>query len=717
MNETDNVLVVCPSAVEKIFLSRLETNRIRFHFLNCEFLETTPPRLVNSDEDLLTYCRKAIQYAAQNEIKAVFFGFDVANIVASIVCREMALPGPNVETVFQCYHKYYTRKAINSSLHYHLLIFNVDGKNRSTELPVGFPFPAYVKPACFSYGLLGQVTQNREDLLSACRNMISEYAPWWNMLYPVFDKYLNTEKYGEGVLSGVPFVVEEFVQADAVTCDGYVYNGKVKILGIVDTVTDKRGVVDCYMIPSRHGEKIEQIISKTVISGVVPKLGINNSFFSIEFFVMPDDTVQLIEVNCRMSSTFRNLYLKCRGYDLYESALQLAFGKEPSSLDMGKLYPIGARVYLSTYGKGSAGDLLDFTLVDYLIKQEAYSIKLDVTESQSISAKGFHPVPLAEIDIFSITPYEFELCKNYLRNLLLKERRYLPYDVDILLDEDKIQAGEGIIWNIQENKPMWIDYKFQKLMIYSPGEHHTESYTLPVPAYSIAHKKDGEFLLGSPSGLYLWDIESNYTRAIATEYKGTQLSFNDITMDTYGRVYGGTICEDNTGIKQSGALYLIDEKNQVQLLDDSIGYSNGVALSPCGRYLYFQDSVAGRIYAYEIDLDSGTPKSRRVLAQVSFDDGILDGITVDENGRIWSTLWSGGCVFCCDEITGDILHRIFLPAPNITSLTFGGDGKKDLYITTSCQAWPASKEFSTPIFMESSKNSAPLFRIRFSSRP
>src|SRR3712207_6984407 len=46
------------------------------------------------------------------------------------------------------------------------------------------------------------------------------------------------------------------------------------------------------------------------------------------------------------------------------------------------------------------------------------------------------------------------------------------------------------------------------------------------------------------------------------------------------------------------------------------------------RSLYFTDSAARVIYAYDVDPESGALANRRVFARVPDDEGIPDGLTV-----------------------------------------------------------------------------------------
>jgi sugar lactone lactonase YvrE len=98
--------------------------------------------------------------------------------------------------------------------------------------------------------------------------------------------------------------------------------------------------------------------------------------------------------------------------------------------------------------------------------------------------------------------------------------------------------------------------------------------------------------------------------------------------------------------------------------------------------MYFTDSRAGAIYAFDFDLDSGAIANRRVFAQVPAEAGRADGLTVDREGLVWSAHWDGGCVTGYRP-DGSIAHRIRLPAPLLTSCTFGGADLDQLFVTSA----------------------------------
>jgi sugar lactone lactonase YvrE len=56
-------------------------------------------------------------------------------------------------------------------------------------------------------------------------------------------------------------------------------------------------------------------------------------------------------------------------------------------------------------------------------------------------------------------------------------------------------------------------------------------------------------------------------------------------------------------------------------------------------------------------------------------------MAIDTEGNLWIAFCHGSCVVCFDQ-QGNELERLFLPCREVTALAFGGEGLRDLYVTT-----------------------------------
>ncbi len=248
-------------------------------------------------------------------------------------------------------------------------------------------------------------------------------------------------------------------------------------------------------------------------------------------------------------------------------------------------------------------------------------------------------------------------------------------------------CGESPIWDTRDNKFYWCDLLPKQ--VYRINQQTRKSEVM-IDGYSVggfAMNKSGGYVLSTLEGIFLWD-EKRGCRLIADKLGDDLLKGNDCIADPEGRLLFGSVFYDAFAPSyELGKLFKVEKDGKVEVLDDGIHLSNGLGFSPDEKILYFSDTIAHKIFAYDYDKVRGKVSNKRIFVDVPLDEGMPDGMTVDAQGYVWSAQWYGKCVMRYDP-DGKVERKLETPARQTTSLIFGGDNFEDIYITTAAKpAW------------------------------
>ena len=245
----------------------------------------------------------------------------------------------------------------------------------------------------------------------------------------------------------------------------------------------------------------------------------------------------------------------------------------------------------------------------------------------------------------------------------------------------KDRCGEGPIWDVDHNRLYWTDCLGLRFYSYdwSSKKHEIVKEGFEIKGYAL--NRNGGFVVSNTSGIWLWD-GSGRLKLICDQADGFKCQANDCIADPAGRLLAGLFYYDPGKDYPLGKLISVDTDGTAHIIDDGFHLANGLGFSPNKKTLYFTDSVARSIFAYDYDAATGSAKNRRIFVQVPSTSGIPDGLTVDAEGFVWSAEWYGSCVVRYDP-DGVIERRIHTPAKQTSSLTFGGPDLSEIFITSA----------------------------------
>ena len=148
---------------------------------------------------------------------------------------------------------------------------------------------------------------------------------------------------------------------------------------------------------------------------------------------------------------------------------------------------------------------------------------------------------------------------------------------------------------------------------------------------------------------------------------------NDLAIGKQGQIY----LSDPNWSNDTGNLWMVTPEREMVLLEENMGTTNGIEVSPEGDVLYVNESVQRKVWKYEIGPD-GVPGNKTLL--LTFPDFGLDGMRCDIEGNLYITRFEKGSVVIVSP-EGNILDEIYLKGNKPSNITFGGKDRKTCYVT------------------------------------
>lgn len=256
----------------------------------------------------------------------------------------------------------------------------------------------------------------------------------------------------------------------------------------------------------------------------------------------------------------------------------------------------------------------------------------------------------------------------------------MPMEIEIIADDGNL-CGEGPLWDEREQALYWTDIAGRQLFRYLWREQRRERLSEGFQVGGFSRQEDGGFVVTNNDGIWLWRPGAE-PLLLAKEADGQECVMNDCAADPAGRVYSGSWHLDEEGHSAPSFLFRVDRDGTVHVADEGICFSNGLAFSPDCSTMYFADTVARAIYAYDWRRGDGALQNRRVFAWIDRSEGIPDGLSVDAEGYVWCAHWFGGRVSRFDP-DGKRERCLYFPAKQTSSVAFGGPELDEIYVTSA----------------------------------
>lgn len=220
-------------------------------------------------------------------------------------------------------------------------------------------------------------------------------------------------------------------------------------------------------------------------------------------------------------------------------------------------------------------------------------------------------------------------------NKLIASESSLPLQITREFVVDGISFAEGPAFDSKKNL-FFVNYERNGTIgRLSPDGNVNVWVTLPSPSMAFGLKSDvhDNILAADMNGKRLLRIapDKNIT-VLADAFEGKPfLGLNDLCLDRKGNIF---FTDPNGSDEQNllGALYRYSTEGILTCEQTGLAYPNGLAVSADQQKLYVGETSFNRVLAFDLAQD-GSLSNKKILHQ--FPNFSVDGIRVDENGRIW----------------------------------------------------------------------------------
>lgn len=280
-----------------------------------------------------------------------FWDFPVSTMIP-MLCRHAGTHCASLESVVKCEHKYWSRLEQQKAIDEYPAFGLVDPDN-DEKPPAGLHYPMWVKPVKSFSSDLAFGVQDDDQFRAA----LAEISKGIGRIGEPFEVILNQLDLPAELaeMGGRACLVEEAMQGQQVTLEGYVRDDEVHIFGVVDTINrDDVPSQDRFQYPSSLPAETAERMAE-ISRRVVRQVGLNHTTFNIEFFWDADaDRTWVLEVNPRHSQSHAELFADVDGVANHQAMLCLALGRDPEMPHRKGRYAMAAKWFLRRLEDGRA---------------------------------------------------------------------------------------------------------------------------------------------------------------------------------------------------------------------------------------------------------------------------------------------------------------------------------------------------------------------------
>ena len=251
-------------------------------------------------------------------------------LAASLVAESAGLPGTRPEAVLACQHKLHARRVMQQVCPEATIQVQALDAVYGGPVPAGLGYPAFVKPVKAAFSVLARQVRNAHELHAHTRFGRRELWVIRRLVEP-FERVVRKRLPVAGTAHRM--VLEEPVLGRQYNLDGYLHQGRLHALGVVDAVMyPGTQAFMRFELPSQLDPRVTSRATD-IARRFLAAVGFEHGLFNMEFIHDPaTDRLTVIEFNPRLASQFSDLYQRVHGIDLHALSLALATGRDPAQV-------------------------------------------------------------------------------------------------------------------------------------------------------------------------------------------------------------------------------------------------------------------------------------------------------------------------------------------------------------------------------------------------
>ncbi len=192
-------------------------------------------------------------------------------------------------------------------------------------------------------------------------------------------------------------------------------------------------------------------------------------------------------------------------------------------------------------------------------------------------------------------------------------------------------------------------------------------------ANSITFNSNGDMLLADYPMHNVLNVDMR-TKTVSVFSHNEQFNQpNDLCINMHDQLFAS----DPHWKTSTGKLWRINPDGSSILLEDSLGTTNGIELSPDEKILYVNESIQRTVWKYSLD-EHGNISNKSLFYQ--FNDFGMDGMKCDRDGNLYITRFGKGTIAVVSP-EGKLIREVFLKGKNCSNLVFGGHDGRTVFVT------------------------------------